>query len=68
MKLLLLALLLTGCGVTASEIEAARRLCEPNGGISSMLPTLASAEAYCRNGARFDHKAVHKNRASVSND
>ncbi len=68
MKLLLLALLLTGCGVTASEIEAARRLCEPNGGIERMLPTASSFDAYCRNGAMFHGGAVYKNRAGVPNE
>ncbi len=44
----------TGCSVSGMEFEAAMRLCEPHGGVDSMVPNItAPTSVYCMDTTVF---------------
>lgn len=56
--ILLLALLISACNtyVGKNQLEAAKQLCEPNGGVYSILSEINNgymATVNCENGAQF---------------
>lgn len=53
-SLIVFALFLTGCTVSTQQIEAAQKVCEPNGGVAQLdgSVTTWSVEVLCKNGTR----------------
>jgi hypothetical protein len=55
MRITLIALLMAGCSgeFTADQFNKATVLCQPNGGVKSVIVQLNYMNVNCNNGARF---------------
>ena len=47
------AALVSGCQVYSDSWAEAERLCSTNGGVRFVVSTFGSADALCKNGAKF---------------
>lgn len=52
--IILFALFISSCGfINESKIEDCKRMCEPNGGISSIEFVVSQLTCHCKNNAQF---------------
>ncbi len=59
--LILLAVLLSGCGFSGDEIQHHIEVCEENGGLRTIY-YFPVTESWCENGAQFSAHSVKKYR------
>jgi len=52
-KLLIIAILLTGCSVNSGEITRATELCKDNDGVDIITHLVGDIQVSCKNTARF---------------
>ena len=53
-KIVILCLLISGCGLDATQIDTSLDNCKSNNGLTKIIVEPVKSTAYCNNGAMFE--------------